>query len=225
MLPHAIRPAYAERQPQTAEEEAYTFVLEAICCGRYRKGDRLIAEDIASEIGMSRMPVREAFRRLDAQGLVTLRPNRGAIVSGLEFDELQEVFDMRGALEGLAIRVAVPRIGERQLAALERMLDEMDDYRDESAEWVSRHRAFHEFLCCLSGRPRLVKQISALYSLIEAPMRLWLQHSEKPLSAREEHAVILDAIRSGDAERAEAVVRQHIEGTVPALISFLQSEK
>ena len=218
-------PTYVERQPLTAEEEAYNFLLEAICGGRYRKGDRLIAEDIASEIGMSRMPVREAFRRLDAQGLVTLRPNRGAIVSGLNLDELHEVFEMRSALEGLAIRVAVTRIGERQLAALERMLDEMDDYRDESAEWVRLHRAFHEHLCSLSGRPRLLKQIAALYSLIEAPMRLWLQHSEKPLSARQEHAVILDAIRSGDAERAEAVVREHIEGTVPALIQFLQSEK
>ena len=218
-------PAYVERQPLTAEEEAYNFLLEAICCGRYRKGDRLIAEDIASEVGMSRMPVREAFRRLDAQGLVTLRPNRGAIVSGLDIDQLQEVFEMRSALEGLAMRLAVPNIGERQLAALERLLDEMDDYRDESAEWVSRHRKFHEYLCSLSGRPRLLKQISALYSLIEAPMRLWLQHVDKPLSAREEHAVILDAIRAGDADRAEAVVREHIEGTVPELIKFLQTEK
>ena len=218
-------PTYVERQPLTAEEEAYNFLLEAICGGRYRKGDRLIAEDIAGEIGMSRMPVREAFRRLDAQGLVTLRPNRGAIVSGLDFDELHEVFEMRSALEGLAIRVAVAKIGERQLAALERMLDEMDDYRDESAEWVRLHRSSHEYLCSLSGRPRLMKQISALYSLVEAPMRLWLQHGEKPLSARQEHAVILDAIRSGDVDRAEAIVREHIEGTVPALIQFLQSEK
>lgn len=218
-------PAFVERQPLTAEEEAYNFLLEAICCGRYRKGDRLIAEDIAGEIGMSRMPVREAFRRLDAQGLVTLRPNRGAIVSGLDIDELHEVFEMRSALEGLAVRVAVAHIGERQLAALERLLDEMDDYRDESAEWVSRHRKFHEYLCSLSGRPRLLKQISALYSLIEAPMRLWLQHVDKPLSARQEHAVILNAIRAGNAEQAEAVVREHIEGTVPELIKFLQTEK
>ncbi|MBK5542208.1 GntR family transcriptional regulator [Pseudomonas sp. TH05] len=218
-------PAYVERQPLTAEEEAYNFLLEAICCGRYCKGDRLIAEDIAGEIGMSRMPVREAFRRLDAQGLVTLRPNRGAIVSGLDIAELHEVFEMRSALEGLAVRVAVAHIGERQLAALERLLDEMDDYRDESAQWVSRHRKFHEYLCSLSGRPRLLKQISALYSLIEAPMRLWLQHVDKPLSARQEHAVILDAIRAGDADQAEAVVREHIEGTVPELIKFLQAEK
>jgi len=218
-------PAYVERQPLTAEEEAYNFLLEAICRGRYHKGDRLIAEDIATEIGMSRMPVREAFRRLDAQGLVTLRPNRGAIVSGLDINELQEVFEMRSALEGLAVRVAVAHIGERQLAALERLLDEMDDYREESAEWVSRHRKFHEYLCSLSGRPRLLKQICALYSLIEAPMRLWLQHVDKPLSARQEHAVILDAIRAGNADQVEAVVRAHIEGTVPELIQFLQTEK
>lgn len=216
---------YNPPPPQTAEEEAYQFLLEAICSGRFRKDDRLIAEDIANEIGMSRMPVREAFRRLDAQGLVNLRPNRGAVVSGLNIEELHEVFEMRSALEGLAVRAAVGRVTERQLAALERMLDEMDDYRDESAQWVSRHRAFHETLCSLSGRPRLMKQIGALYSLVEAPMRLWLTQGEKPLSARQEHAVILDAVRSGDAARAEAIVREHIEGTVPALVQFLQSKK
>ncbi|MES3708643.1 GntR family transcriptional regulator [Pseudomonas putida] len=218
-------PVYVQHPPQTAEEEAYQFLLEAICSGQYKKGDRLIAEDIAGEIGMSRMPVREAFRRLDAQGLVTLRPNRGAIVSGLDVGELQEVFEMRSALEGLAVRAAVGNITERHLSALERMLDEMDDYRDESAQWVGRHRAFHEYLCSLSGRPRLMKQISALYSLIEAPMRLWLKHGTKPLSARQEHTVILDALRSGNAAQAEAIVREHIEGTVPALIQFLQSKK
>ncbi|MBK5512039.1 GntR family transcriptional regulator [Pseudomonas sp. TH15] len=218
-------PVYTERQPITAEEEAYNFLLEAICKGRYRTGERLIAEDIAGEIGMSRMPVREAFRRLDAEGLVILRPNRGAIVRGLNIEEMREVFEMRSALEGLAIRVAVPKITERQFSHLERLLDEMDDYREDGAEWVSRHRAFHEYLCSLSERPRLLKQISALYSLIEAPMRLWLQHVEKPLSARQEHAVILDAIRAGDAAKAEVVVREHIEGTVPELIKFLQTEK
>ena len=171
------------------------------------------------------MPVREAVRGLDAQGLGVLRPNRGAMVSGLDIDQMHEVFEMRSALEGLAIRLAIPHIGERQLAALERLLDEMDDYRDDSAGWVSLHRKFHEYLCSLSQRPRLMKQISALYSLIEAPMRLWLQHVDKPMSARQEHAVILEAIRSADAVTAEAVLREHIEGTAAELVLFLQTEK
>ncbi len=213
-----------DRQPVTAEEEAYSYLLDAICKGQYRTGDRLIAEDIANDIGMSRMPVREAFRRLAAEGLVTLRPNRGAIVSGLNIEEMREVFEMRSALEGLAIRLAVPKLGERQLARLERLLDEMDDYRNDSAEWVSRHRVFHEYLCSLAERPRLLRQINALYSVIEPHMRLWLQHVDKPMSAREEHAVILDALRSGDAREAERVLCEHIEGTVPSLLKFLEAK-
>ena len=218
-------PGYAERPPVTAEEEAYAFLLDAICKGTYGMGQRLIAEDIATEIGMSRMPVREAFRRLAADGLVTLRPNRGAVVSGLNIDEMHEVFEMRSALEGLAIRVAVPKITERNLTHLERLLDDMDDYRDDSCEWVSRHREFHQYLCSLSQRPRLMRQISALYTVIEPHMRVWLEHGEKPLSARDEHAVILDALRAGDADQAERILREHIEGTVPSLIAFLQLQK
>lgn len=218
-----IVPAHTGQQPMTAEEEAYGYLLDAICKGQYRKGDRLIADDIAGEVGMSRMPVREAFRRLAAEGLITLRPNRGAIVSGLNIDEMHEVFEMRSALEGLAIRVAVGKITARDLSMLERLLDDMDDFRDDSAEWVSRHRAFHEYLCSLSGRPRLMRQITALYSVIEPHMRLWLQHAEKPLSARQEHSVILDALRNGDPDQAERVVREHIEGTVPELVRFLET--
>ncbi len=218
-----IVPAHTGQQPMTAEEEAYGYLLDAICKGQYRKGDRLIADDIAGEVGMSRMPVREAFRRLAAEGLITLRPNRGAIVSGLNIDEMHEVFEMRSALEGLAIRVAVGKITARHLSMLERLLDDMDDFRDDSAEWVSRHRAFHEYLCSLSGRPRLMRQITALYSVIEPHMRLWLQHVDKPLSARQEHSVILDALRNGDPEQAERVVREHIESTVPELVRFLET--
>ena len=103
---------------------------------------------------------------------------------------------MRSALEGLAIRVAVTKLTERHFSHLERLLDEMDDYREDGAEWVSRHRAFHEYLCSLSERPRLMRQISALYSVIEPHMRLWLQHADKPRSARDEHASIIAALRS-----------------------------
>ena len=215
---------YAEHPPATAEEEAYAFLLDAICKGAYRNGARLIAEDIASEIGMSRMPVREAFRRLAADGLVTLRPNRGAVVSGLNIEQMQEVFEMRSALEGLAIRVAVPKITERHMVHLERLLDDMDEYRNESGEWVRRHRDFHLFLCSLSERGRLMRQIAALYTVIEPHMRVWLEHGEKPLSARNEHAAILDALRSGDAQLAERVLREHIDGTVPSLTAFLQQQ-
>lgn len=216
-----IAPAYSRPPLVSAEEEAYQHLLDGICRGRFRIGDRLIAEDIANAINMSRMPVRGAFKRLAAEGLITLRPNRGAIISGLNLEEMCEIFEMRSVLEGLAIRLAVPKITNRHLTHLELLLDEMDECRENGVEWVSRHRAFHEYLCSISGRTRLMRQISALYSVIELHMRLWLRHIDKPLSAREEHSAILEALRSGNPEHAEQVLRQHIEGTVPSLSEFL----
>lgn len=211
--------------PATAEEEAYQHLLDGICVGRYQAGQRLKPEDIAAEIGMSRMPVREAFRRLAAEGLVILRPNRGAVVSGLNIDTMREVFEMRSVLEGLATRVAVPRLNQRHLITLQRLLQDMDQSRDDASQWVRRHRLFHEYLYSVSGRPRLMKQISALFSLIEPYMRLWLQHADKPRAAKAHHQAILDALSAGDAERAEAITRDHIDATVPALLDFLHSHE
>lgn len=204
----------------SAEEEAYRHLLQAICGGRYRNGDRLIAEDIATGLGMSRMPVRSAFQRLAAEGLVILRPHRGAVVSGLDLDDMREVFEMRGALEGLAIRLATPHVGPREMTRLERLLEDLDEEHDPSA-WVRQHRAFHEYLCSLAGRPRLLRQINGLYTLIEPHMQLWL-HADRPQSARDEHAPILAALQAGDAAVAERVLREHIESTVPDLLNFIE---
>ncbi|WP_145003567.1 GntR family transcriptional regulator [Pseudomonas oryzihabitans] len=204
----------------SAEEEAYRHLLQAICGGRYRNGDRLIAEDIATGLGMSRMPVRSAFQRLAAEGLVILRPHRGAVVSGLDLDDMREVFEMRGALEGLAIRLATPHVGPREMTRLERLLEDLDEEHDPSA-WVRQHRAFHEYLCSLAGRPRLLRQINGLYTLIEPHMQLWL-HADRPQSARDEHAPILAALQAGDAAEAERVLREHIESTVPDLLNFIE---
>ncbi|MDT3718354.1 GntR family transcriptional regulator [Pseudomonas oryzihabitans] len=212
--------ALSRSLPLSAEEEAYRHLLQAICAGRYRNGDRLIAEDIATTLGMSRMPVRSAFQRLAAEGLVTLRPHRGAVVSGLDLEAMREVFEMRSVLEGLAIRLATPHVGPREMTRLERLLEDMDEEQDPAA-WLAQHRAFHEYLCSLAGRPRLLRQIIGLYALIEPHMLLWL-HSDRPLSARDEHAPILAALYSGDAAEAERVLRTHIEDTVPDLLSFIE---
>ncbi|TIQ75714.1 MAG: GntR family transcriptional regulator, partial [Mesorhizobium sp.] len=184
----------------------------------YRPGERLIPEEIAAEIGMSRMPVREAFRRLASDGLVVLRPNRGCVVAGLTVDELYEIFEIRSVLEGLAVRLAMPRIDEEELEDLERLLDRMERASQSgSSDWVVRHQEFHGRICALSQRPKLIHQISALHAVIEPYMRIWFDYVEKPLTAREEHAAVIAALRSGDAGQAEQVMQEHILGTAPML--------
>ncbi|MGV1831013.1 GntR family transcriptional regulator [Agrobacterium vitis] len=205
----------------TAEEEAYLHMQQALRLGRYKPGDRLIAEEIAAEIGMSRMPVREAFRRLASDGLVTLRPNRGCVVAGLTLAELQEAFEIRSVLEGLAVRIAMPRMNVETFEELERLLTRMERAGGSgSSDWVLRHQEFHAFIYGLSGRPKLIRQITALHVVIEPYMRIWFDYVDKPLSARQEHDTLIEALRSGDARRAEAVMQEHIVETASLLADY-----
>lgn len=219
------KPPYQTKFPQTAEEEAYAFLLHRIRMGIAKPGDRLIPEEIATEINTSRMPVREAFRRLASEGLVTIRPNRGVMVRGLDADEMEEVFGMRAALEGLAGRFALTNMQPRHIAHLRHLMDEMDRVAQDVSQWVTAHREFHEYLCHICGRQRLLTQIAALHSVVEPHMRTWLEHAEKPTSSREDHADILNAIEQGDPLRLERVIREHIEATVPPLRRRMEASK
>lgn len=205
----------------TAEEEAYSHIIQRIRSGQYRAGDRLIPEEIATEIGTSRMPVREAFRRLATEGLVDIRPHRGAVVRKLSTAEMVEVFQMRAVLEGLAARVAFSAIQEKHIAVLDDLIRQMELAEDDVQEWVSLHRQFHEYLCSLSHNPRLMRQISSLHSVVEPHMRLWLEKSDRPHRSRSAHGYIIDALRAGPAEEVEKVLRQHAERTIASLEKFM----
>ena len=210
----------------TAEEEAYRHVLKGIRTGRFRPGTRLIPEEIANEIGMSRMPVREAFRRLSTEGLVLIRPNRGCVVAVLTTDEIYEVFEIRSVLEGLAVRLATPRLDADAFSELDRLLARMQTSGGGGDDWVTRHRQFHEYLCSYSQRPKLIRQIARLHVTIEPYLRIWLHHAEKPLSADEEHRAIMRTLKAGDPIAAEATIERHILETAPALAAFVaQSER
>jgi DNA-binding GntR family transcriptional regulator len=169
------------------------------------------------------MPVREAFGRLAAEGLLTIRPNRGAMVSVLTREDLQEIFEIRAVLEGLAVRLAVPTLHARALAKLDHLLQEMNVAPEErnGEEWMAQHREFHEYLCGFSHRPRLIQEIACLHTVLEPYVRLWFIHAEGPLSMRREHEVVLEAVRSGDAEHAEAVMKEHVLTTAPDLAPYL----
>lgn len=209
--------------PATAEEEAYRFLLDGIRLGQFKAGDRLVPDEIASQLGMSRMPVREAFRRLATQELLTIRPNRGAVVRGLSHDEAIEVFEMRSVLEAQAATVAINRIGPSDIDDLERRLDAMDRCAEDLSAWITEHRDFHLYLCGLSARPRLIAQISALHICIEPHMRLWLQSTYKPRPSRDEHGFIIEALRRKSPELIESVVREHVCSTLETLAKLMRT--
>ncbi|KXV03522.1 GntR family transcriptional regulator [Caballeronia megalochromosomata] len=206
----------------SAEDEAYRYIEQAIRSGRYRAGHRLIAEEIAGDIGTSRMPVREAFRRLAAEGLLLIRANRGAIVRGLDAAEMHEVFETRAVLEGLAAGIAATRMTKKDVATLRHLLERMESVNDDASEWVTRHREFHEYLSELAAMPRLQRQISSLHSIIEPYMRIWLEHGDKPMTSRQFHEEIVTAVESGDREAVEQIVREHVRATIGPLVELVR---
>jgi DNA-binding GntR family transcriptional regulator len=214
--------AETRRAASTAEEEAYEHILMRIRSGRYAPNDRLIPEEIAAEVGMSRMPVREAFRRLAAEGLVTIRPNRGCVVSGLTLDEIFEVFEIRSVLEGLAVRLAMPKVDRSVLTDLRLLLEKMEISEPlDGDQWLEDHYRFHEYLCGLSGRPKLMAQIRTLHVAIEPYLRVYRHHVKKSRSAGEAHRILVDRIATGNVRAAENAIREHVLGTAPLLASFL----
>lgn len=207
------------RAPQhqlSAEQEAYAHVENRIRTNVYTAGQRLVAEDIAAELSMSRMPVREAFRRLAGDGLIVMRTNRGAVVTSLGEDDIREVFEMRAVLEALAAGSAVARLTPSRMRDLQSLLERMEEVNLEYQEWVTRHREFHEYLTDLSDLPRVCRQISVLHSVIEPYMRVWVARESNSMESKACHEHLMEALRTGDRAAVEAEMRAHVLSTIPA---------
>lgn len=193
----------------TLRERSLEALRAAILSGRYRPGDHLGEVELAGSLGVSRGTVREALRHLQQEGLVTAG-NRGMLrVNSLTSAEVRELFRVRAALEGLAVRevIASPRreaAAETLRTAVERLSDE-----DEPAARMEADLAFHLLLCQLSGNSMLVEA----WQRLEGRMRVAILNGaawQAPMMARDRHAPIVDAIERGDVEAARSVIEHHM---------------
>jgi DNA-binding GntR family transcriptional regulator len=180
-----------------------------IIAGEIEAGAKLRQDHIAEEFGASHVPVREAFRRLESQGLVVSEPRRGVRVAGFSLEEVREVAEMRAALEALALRNAVPHLTRAILDQAEDANRAGDRARDVHA-WEEANRTFHRIILTPCGMPRLLKAIDDLQT---ASARFlfsgWRAEWEAPTDR--DHRAILDALRAGQAELAASVLARHVQ--------------
>lgn len=180
-----------------------------IIAGEVEAGSRLRQDHIAAEFGASHVPVREAFRRLEAQGLVVSEPRKGVRVAGFSLEEVREVAEMRAALEGLALRNALPHMTKSILDQAEEANRASDHARDVQS-WEETNRRFHRIILTPCGMPRLLKAIDDLHT---ASARFlfsgWRAEWEAPTDR--DHRAILDALRAGQGEAAASVLARHVQ--------------
>ncbi|MCL6547288.1 MAG: GntR family transcriptional regulator [Alicyclobacillus sp.] len=200
------------------------LIRQRILDGTYKAGQRLLETDLAKEFRVSRTPIRDALRRLDGEGLVEIIPRKGVVVTGMSPDEVLDIFELRMALETLAVRKACQRITPDIARFLQELLDQMDQARIEGLEdeLSNLHIQFHLTIYRTAGSPRLYDMLSSLTDAIQRFSKNTYRVSGRDQQAMSEHRQILEAIIQRDEQRAAELTEQHIRAARTAYLNLVR---
>lgn len=196
---------------------------EAILRGVLKGGQLLPQTEIAAQLGVSRIPVREAMSQLEGEGWITSRPHRGSLVSELTFAELQEICEIRIMLETTLLRLALPDLTSETVRAAEEILGGIDRESDVVAHWSAENWRFHALLYAAADRPRMLSLSKTLHDNADRYLRMYrLVLLEYKARGQAEHRQILAACQQRDSALALALLEQHIAGIVDLLAPYLK---
>lgn len=205
---------------RTMQEIVCDAIRDAILSGRYPPGQRLVADELARELGVSRMPVREALHRLEAAGLVSLTPHRGAVVSELSEGEIIELYHIRGVLDGLATRLAAPHLTPQDHDRMHAILDEMAGAAKarDLEKVLGANREFHQLIWQAAHAPRLHSLLENLYDASQRLRNISVLLPGRLDQITQDHRRIAQALARGEVERAERFAIAHHEVTARRLL-------
>ena len=191
-------------------EFVHLRLREAIHGGRYPPGTRVRETEVAAWLGVSRTPVREALRRLQADGLLVFEPWRGVVVAELDHQQIVEFYAMRRVLDGAAARLAAQHASEPELAYMEDCLKLAASGKGDADFLADVNRKFHKALFQAAHNRYLLKSAAALDDALALLRGTTYSFPERAEEASEEHHQLMEAIRARDAEKAERLARRHI---------------
>lgn len=199
---------------------------ELILKGEFKMGERLVQEEWAKKLGVSRMPLREALRQLEMEGLVRIEPRRGAVVTPISIEDIEEIYRLRALLEGEAVEQSVPYLTKEDFEDLEEIYTKMlplkgDDQDIE--EYMHLNGKFHEIL--MSGCPwrRIKGFIETLWKGIPSYTPSLLANTID--EGRKEHLQMLEFARQGNGDELRSVMEKHILRTRDNLINMMKNER
>lgn len=221
--PHLMAPVPRRTVADLAAEALRDLILR----GDLAEGAPVRQDAVALELGVSRIPVREALRRLEAEGLVEFSPHCGAVVSSLSLAEITELFDLRALIEASLMRRAVPRITRDDLRHAADVLARYDQaFRERRVrEWAELNWEFHSVLLAPAGRSRTLALVQNLHHQSERYMRMQLALTGGESRADAEHRGILAAARQGDSASAARLAARHIRAAGRQLSGFLRRHR
>jgi DNA-binding GntR family transcriptional regulator len=209
--------------PKLRGEAAYTQLKNEIATGKMQPGSRVREVEIAERLGISRTPVREALRRLEADGLVTHVPHMGAVVAQLDHNAVIELYGMREVLEGTAARFAARHASEAEVQDLVDLVATEMDLASDPAALAQINRAFHTALYHAGHNQFLLKALGALSDAMILLGGTTLAVESRSTTAHEEHTAMVKAIADRDADAADEAARVHIRNAQRARLKLLRT--
>ncbi|MDJ0991076.1 MAG: GntR family transcriptional regulator [Desulfobacterales bacterium] len=206
-------------------QQAYRTIKRRILENHYPPGQQVLEQELADDLGMSRTPVREALIRLHEEGLVELIPRRGMRVVPLAPGDMQEIYEVLTALEVAAVELAARRhLNHEALQPLEEALQAMETRlaADDLDGWARADARFHQALIALSGNKRLVGMAATLADQVHRARMITLRLRPRPNQSIREHQEVLEALRSGEGDRAGRAHRRHRRNAARLLLDLLK---
>lgn len=210
---------------RTVRSALAEYLRDEILLGEFNPGQNLRLEEIAKRFDVSTTPVREALSDLADEGLVTIFPHRGAIVTRLSPDDLQDIYEIRATLESMAARLAVPHVNKEILASLESIVEQIDRHPGELATLVKLNHEFHLTLYSASGRHHLCELTKMLRYRTQHYLHAYISDLGGMPQAQIEHREVINACRGGDADEVAALIYDHVIKVGQSLVEFVHQQE
>jgi DNA-binding GntR family transcriptional regulator len=204
--------------PQTVSEQIAGILREAIADGALMPGTALRQDELAARFGFSRMPIRDALRQLEAEGIVSIHPTRGASVATMDRAEIRDIYAVRELLEVEALRLSCPNLTKETLNAAGSVLDRIDAEAS-VAHWGTLNCSFHLKLYSACGNARLLGLIEAQHKAADRYVRILLSGLDYRANSQIEHRELLAACKMGDGRTAAKWLKEHLRKGSKTLVS------
>lgn len=198
---------------QSLTQDVTELVRERILKGNYKIGQKIKENDLATELGVSRTPIREAFKKLVDEGLIDYIPNRGCFAKGFTKRDIDDIYMIRKSLEVIAVEWATERITEEQIEELEKQCEIMEFYtlKHEEKKALDTNTDFHEVIYKATGSRFMAQVLRSYKSYITQTRRVVFYNEEYLLQVLDEHKRILEGIKEKNVEKAKDAMASHLE--------------
>jgi len=211
--------------PTTLVDQAYAVILDAICDGTLKPGERLTQADVAERLNVSRQPIHNALLVLKSQGFVRETGRRGLSVAPLDPALFEAIYQFRSAIEPLAVRLATQRMTDADLARGRALIEEgVQAVKEQGGAAVRADMAFHSWIYDLSGNVMIVETMRLNWQHLRRAMGEVLRHPKLSTRVWNEHRAIVEAMAKGDAEQAALLIRGHVISAFEDVRAILNAE-